>query len=358
MTANEPDLAVVIMAGGTGTRFWPVSTSSRPKQFLNLLGDRSLLQMSFDRIAELVPVERLLVLTGAAFVGLAREQLPQLPPANVIGEPVRRDTAAASCLGAVLCRHRFGNPVVITLTADHLIEPVQEFQRTLLSAARGARRSGALYTIAIEPTFPSTGYGYLERGRLVDDDDGVEHYELLSFQEKPDAETAGRYLAAGHYSWNSGMFVWTADSILAQMTVHLPGHVEALQRAATCDRTDDWPDALAEAFAELDPVSVDYGVMERAEAVRCVAAGFTWSDVGGWLALGDHLPRDDAGNRRRGRTVTSDASGNLVFCEDEGETVMLVGVDDLVVVRSGTSTLVVPRHRTEEIKMLVEKLED
>jgi mannose-1-phosphate guanylyltransferase len=358
MTGPRPDMVVVIMAGGIGTRFWPASTDRRPKQFLSLLGERSLLQLSADRVSGLVPADRTLVLTNRAFVPLVREQLPHLPAHNVIGEPLRRDTAAAVGLGAVLARHRFGNPVIVTLTADHLIEPVAELHRTLLSAARGAAASGALYTLGIAPSYPATAYGYLERGQRVHDDDGIEHFELERFVEKPDAATAASYLESGRFTWNSGMFVWTADAILAELGQHLPDLLEALHGAVVHDRTARWTQALADAFARIEPVSVDYGVMEKASKLRSVAASFAWSDVGGWLALTDHLPRDRHGNWHRGRTVAGEASGNLVFCEDPGETVMLAGVDDLIVVRAGDRTLVAHRDHAERVKVLVAKLEE
>lgn len=354
----EDNLVAVIMAGGVGTRFWPLSTAAKPKQFLYLLGDRSLLQKSFDRIANLIPTERILVLTNAAFVPLVKEQLPVIPPENVIGEPMRRDTAAAVGLGAALCRKRFGNPIIVTLTADHVIEPVDLFQRTLLSAVQMARESGALYTFGITPTYPATGYGYLELGERVALDDGIEHFRLLKFKEKPDYETAERYLASGKFYWNSGMFVWTAEAILRELQRHLPGHLDALTRACLADGTAQWETALMEGFRSLEAISVDYAVMEKAADVRCVASRFLWTDVGGWLALQQFLPADDDGNQYRGRLVTLDASRNIVFCDDPDEQVVLIGVKDLVVVHTGQKTLVVHKHHTEDIKKLLQQRED
>jgi len=351
------NLAVVIMAGGAGTRFWPVSTERRPKQFLQLFGDRTLLQLSYDRVAPLVPPERVLVLTNAAFVPLVREQLPQVPAANVIGEPLRRDTAAAVALAALICRRRFGDVTMAVLTADHLISPPELFRRTLLSAAGAAGAAAALYTFGIQPTYPATGYGYLQRGALVLDDDGVAHYQLRRFREKPDAETARQYVDSGEFYWNSGMFVWRVETILDELRAHLPDHLRHLEPAVAADGSDAWAEELRRAFAELKPISIDFGVMEKAARVRCVASTFEWSDVGGWLALEELLPRDGAGNVHRGQVRAHAASGNLVFCEDQDEMVALVGVSDLVVVRAGKRTLVVERGRTEEIKKLVQALE-
>ncbi len=356
MTSTTPNLAVVIMAGGAGTRFWPLSTETKPKQFLTLFGERSLLQLSYDRVASLVPPERVLVLTSARFTQLVREQLPELPAANVIGEPLRRDTAAAVALAALVCRERWGDVTMAVLTSDHLIRPVELFQRTLTSAAAGARE-GALYTFGIEPAFPATGYGYLQRGERVREEDGVAHYQLLGFREKPDAETARQYVESGSYYWNSGMFVWTTSAILAELRRQLPEHLEHLEPAAAALGRPDGDERLREAFEPLKPVSIDFGVMEHAASVRCVASAFEWSDVGGWLALEPFLAPDGAGNARRGELRAAASRGNLVFCEDPEEVVALVGVEDLIVVRAGRRTLVVPRSRTEEIKKLVASLE-
>jgi len=356
MTKRRHDLVVVIMAGGAGTRFWPLSTENIPKQFLNLFGDRTLFQKSYDRVCDLVSPDRIVVLTNRDFVSMVREQLPELPVENIIGEPMRRDTAAAVALAAVLCKKRFGNPVIATLTADHLIEPVSEFQKTLLSAVRKAAGGEVLYTFGISPSYPATGYGYLERGKQVAQDDGIEHFELLRFKEKPDLETAREYVKSGRFYWNSGMFVWRTDTILKELEAHLPTHTEVLSGVVSFDMTAEWEPALNEAFASLPRISVDFGVMEKASNVRCVESKFYWNDVGGWLALGSCVAEDRDRNCCLGQVVTLDATDNIVFCEDPREKVMLVGVKDLVIVRAREGMLVVHKDRTEDIKKLVEAM--
>ena len=354
---KNPRLVVMIMAGGAGTRFWPMSTEVRPKQFLSLFGERTLLQASYDRVAGLVPPEQVLVLTSVKFEDLVREQLPELPAENVVGEPMRRDTAAAVALGALLCRERFGNPIMAVLTSDHLIQPVEQFQSTLLSAARGAAASdGALYTIGILPTYPAEGFGYLHRGDLLEEEEGVQHFKLQQFKEKPDRITAERYLESGEYYWNSGMFIWSTSAILAELEKNLPDHIKHLEPAVAKSGGPSFTEALSAAFEPLRKISIDFGVMERAADVRCVGSTFDWSDVGGWLALEEHLEQDMQGNAYRGRLKIHGAKDNLVFCEDSSQVVALVGVDDLVVVRSGNVTLVTRRDQTEKIKKLVKKL--
>lgn len=355
MSGLEKDLVAVIMAGGMGTRFWPLSTPARPKQFITLFGDRSLLQMSFDRLRGLVPPERILVLTNAAHVAIAREQLPELPEGHIIGEPVRRDTAAAVALAAVLVRKRFGDSIILTLTADHLIEPTDVFQQDLVSAARQVAAGDVFYTFGIRPAYPATVYGYLETGAAVAADDGIEHFELRQFKEKPDLDTARRYVDSGRFLWNSGMFVWRASAILREIRTWLPGHSDALEPLGESDGTPQWQDALEKAFSAIRPVSIDYGVMEKTRTpLRCVSSRFSWSDVGGWLAVRDLLPSDPGQNAFRGRLKAIDAAGNLVFCEMPDETVALIGVEGLVVVRSGNRTLVARKEDVDRIRELSE----
>ncbi|MCZ7662110.1 MAG: sugar phosphate nucleotidyltransferase [Thermoleophilia bacterium] len=351
-------LVVLIMAGGAGTRFWPASTHSRPKQLLRLIGKRSLLQQSFDRARLLAAPERILVLTSEELVEAVRAQLPEVPGDNVVGEPLRRDTAAAVCLGALLCRRRFGDCVMAVLTADHRIEPGDDFARVLHSAARVVESDPVLYTVGIPPTYPATGFGYLKRGVLALDDDGLLHYELQGFREKPDAATAAAYVASGKYLWNSGMFVWRVSAILGEYDRHLPGHLEALAEATTVEVGSIGRQALRAAFEGLSAVSVDYAIMEKAARVRTVEATFSWCDLGGWLAMEEFLGDDGGGNRVRGRVAAVDSSGNLVFNEDDDELVALLGVKDLVVVRAGHRTLVADRSRVEDLKALVRRIED
>ena len=356
MNRADQNLVAVIMAGGMGTRFWPLSTEERPKQFIRLFDDRSLLQKSYDRIAGIVPDDRILVLTNDRFTHLVAEQLPDVPRRNIVGEPERKDTAAAVCLGVLMARKRFGNPVMVVLTADHLIEPVHLFQRTLLSAVRAARATGALYTFGIRPTYPAPGFGYLETGDKSAEDDGIEHFHLASFREKPDAETAGRYLASGRHLWNSGMFVWTAEAVFDELQRHLPEHVERLSAAVEAMETEAWEEALRAGFSALKRISIDFAVMEKARDVRCVSGAFSWKDVGGWLAVQEFLECDDDGNRVKGCVRLMDARDNLVFCDRPEESLALVGVSDLVVVRAGGRTLIAPKDRLEDVKRLVEAL--
>lgn len=351
------DLAVCILAGGAGTRFWPASTRARPKQLLPLKDGQSLLKAAYERVAPMVPNERILVLTSHDLVAACAAELEDLPQKNIIGEPMRRDTSAAVALAAAVCEHRFGDGVMAVLTADHIIEPAELFRADLVSAAKGAATSDALYTFGIPPTSAATGFGYLELGDDIASDDDVSHRQVQRFVEKPNKATAETYLAAGNYRWNSGMFCWRTQTIANNLDRHVPAHLEHLRPAVQAwDAGDD--DALARGFEPLEKISIDYAVMEKADDVRCVSARFNWSDVGGFVALADHLPRDASNNAHRGRLASIEANNNVVYAQDDGELIALIGVDDLVVVRSEGRTLVAPKARAEEIKALVAKLDD
>ena len=343
------DLYCVIMAGGAGTRFWPASTEETPKQLLTLVGDRSLLQMAVDRACAVVDAARVIIVTSAALADAVRAQVPELPVDNVVAEPCRRDTAAAVALAALLVRRRGGKQVAI-LTADHLIAPVGAFADAVRTAvAATVREPNAVVTFGIVPTFPSTGFGYVE---IESKGEGAR--PVLRFVEKPDAVTAAGYLATGRFLWNSGMFVFGVDAMITALRTHLPAHVEAL--SPVVDDNLAFADAFALAFQHLPKVSIDKGLMEKHSPVLCVPASFAWSDVGSFPALAEHLDQDDKGNAHRGVLHTLDARDNVVWSQDASEEVAIVGVEGLVVVRAGKRTLVMPKSRAEDVKKLVEAL--
>jgi len=346
------DLVAVIIAGGGGTRFWPLSTKEMPKQFLRLFGERTMLQQTFDRLHGLIPAERIIVVTNAQYVPLVWEQLPELPKTNVIGEPVGRDTAAAIGLAAVVCRRLYGDAAMLVLPADHVISPVSEFQRAVRAAAAALSEGSRLYTFGIPPTHPATGYGYLKVGPLVCRTGGVEHYRLEGFKEKPSLEIAHRYVSSGEYFWNSGMFVWSVETLIEEFETHLPDHARNLWPLEKAWGGRAWETRLADAFEGLPKISIDYGIMEKTAHAYMIKAPFAWSDVGGWSALRDFLLRDQAGNAVRGTVKAVDAQDNVIYCDDSNEVIALVGVHDLIVVRAGNRTLITHRDKAEEVKKL------
>ncbi len=357
------DLFCVIMAGGAGTRFWPASTEQKPKQLLTLVGERSLLQSSVDRALALVPADRIVIVTNATLADAVREQLPELPHENVIGEPSRRDTAAAVALATLWVRKKGGKHMAV-LTADHLISPVSGFVDAVKAALtastedpeRGVtplseiRDPSAIVTFGIVPTYPATGYGYIEVTSTAED----RAQPALRFVEKPDIKTASDYLTSGRFLWNSGMFVFGVDAMIGALAQHLPQHIELLAPVVEGGLKD--LAAFAAAFEKLPKTSIDKGVMEKHRTVLCVPARFSWSDVGSFPALADHLPHDASGNAHRGVVHALEAKDNVIWCEDADEEVAVVGLEGVVVVRAGKRTLVMPRSRAEDVKKLVENL--
>lgn len=340
---------VVIMAGGAGTRFWPLSTEERPKQFLALTSDRTLIQMSFDRVVGLTDLDRIFVLTSAIYVDLVREQLPELPSGNVVGEPCRRDTAAALAFAALLVEDRFPDQAMVVVTADQVIDPLEEFQRAILEAVKNCG-DGVLYTLGISPTYPATQYGYLEMGEPINGGE-LPHFKLRRFKEKPDLDTAREFLEQGAYYWNSGMFVWKTSDILEQYERHLPEHLATLRPVIQEPESA----AFDEAFARLQSISVDFAILEKAEQIQAVIPPIEWDDVGGWQAARRYLPEDAEGNRIRGSVTTFKSSRNTIFSEDPNEELLLLGVEDLVVVRSGGRTLVAHKSRLDDLKAALSK---
>ena len=347
-------IVVTIMAGGAGTRFWPLSTEERPKQFLSLVGERSLLQMSFDRVQGLVPPEQVMVLTNESYEELVAAQLPEIPRENIIGEPTRRDTAAAVALAALMTRQRFGEATMVMLTADHVISPLENFQQALLEAVEGCQKGG-LYTLGIRPNYPATGFGYLQMGEALPGG-ALPHFRVDRFKEKPTQEVAEVFLESGIYYWNSGMFVWRTDQILKEFELNLPAHVETLQPALANMGQEQGRIELLAAFEKLERISIDYAILEKATDVRAVIPDITWDDVGGWRAVAQYLSLDGKGNRLRGSVWSEEANHNVVFSEDPEEKVLLLGVEDLVVVRSGRRTLVAHRDRLDSLKLAVDHL--
>lgn len=347
---GRANAVAVIMAGGAGTRFWPLSTEQRPKQFLALTGPRTLLQMSFDRVVDLVGADHVLVLTSDAYVNLVAEQLPEIPLHNIVGEPCRRDTAAAVALAALLVRHRYGEVPMVVLTADQQISPLWEFHRSLREAMDHCG-DGTLYTLGIKPTYPATQFGYLEMGDSLALGE-LEHFSLRQFKEKPALDTARHFVESSNFYWNSGMFVWQVMDILAEFERHLPEHLALLQ--PVIDLVGEPP--FCDAFAQLQPISVDFAILEKASRIQAVIPRIEWDDVGGWLAVDSYLHRDAQGNANRGRVLGLESGGNTVFSEDQAEQVVLLGVSDLVVVRSGGRTLVAHKDRIDLIKEAVKAM--
>lgn len=349
-------LHAMIMAGGGGTRFWPRSRQKRPKQFLTLTGERSLLQQAFDRTEGQVSLERLWVITAGAHGPEVARQLPGLSPDRIVGEPCGRDTAACIALGAALIARQDPDAVMLAMPADHVIEPVQEFRRAARVAEQMAEEHPeALITFGIPPTFPSTGYGYIHRGPQTASRQGIGVYRVQAFREKPAADLAEQFLAAGDYYWNSGIFVWKTATILAALQKRQPPLHAAVQRIAAAWPTPERETVLRREYEALERLSIDYAVMEGASDVLAIQAPFRWDDVGSWLALERMHPQDAENN-----TVLAQHCGmktrDCLIVGDPAHLIATVGVDNLLIVQDGDVTLVADRRDESSVKQLVELL--
>jgi mannose-1-phosphate guanylyltransferase len=356
------EIYVLILAGGSGERFWPMSRKARPKQLLSLFGSQSLLEATVKRLEGFVPPQRLVILTNAEQEKALRDLGLPVPAENIVAEPAKRDTASAIALGVGWIAARDPHALMVVLPADHVIPDSAAFQKTLQVAAEAAEESGALVTLGIQPTWACPGFGYIELGApwtpsgetpaLQTDRGRV--FQVARFREKPDAELAEVFLRQGGFRWNAGMFVWTLEAIRRAFVAHAP---ELERFVESWPKQQDLADWLSNVFPRLPKISVDYAILEKADRVLVVEAGFDWDDVGSWTALARYLPGDAHGNAANCGLHALDAGGNLVF-SDEKTPVALLGVRDLIVVRTKDALLVCHRRDAERVKLLLPGLDE
>jgi mannose-1-phosphate guanylyltransferase len=339
----------IIMAGGGGTRLWPLSRQKTPKQSIKLLGDRTLYQIAVDRLLPLFPPDRILVVTNAAYAPGLQEQRPEIPPGNFIIEPEPRGTAPALGLAALAVRARDPRGVMACLTADHFMHNEPLFRQLLTAAAEVAGKDH-LVTLGIEPTFPSTGMGYIQRGNAIGEFGGFGVFRVRRFKEKPKLPDAQAMLADGLHSWNSGMFIWKAERLMAEFARQMPDFHSQLQHIQR------EPATLSAVWAHVPNVTIDYGIMEAAENVAVIPAGdLGWDDVGSWEAVLDVLPHDEAGNVVVGTELLGlDTHGTLIHAGNgHHKLVAMIGVRDLVVVDTGDVLFICPREKSQDVRSIV-----
>lgn len=345
---------VAILAGGSGTRLWPLSRSARPKQLLPLLGDRSLIQATVDRVAPLVPFDRILVITEASHAGDLRAQLPELPPENVIVEPMRRGTAAAVGLAATIIAHRDSDASMASLHSDHAVADPTEFRRSLAAAFALAESDDWLVTLGVRPSSPHVGMGYIEVGPEIGTYDGRVAHQAIRFVEKPNPVVAADFVAQG-YLWNPGYFLWRVSVILGEFARLLPGMYAALADVSEALGTLNEVTVLRDAYQRIQSETIDFGIMERAKKVATIPSELGWTDIGSWRELFQIAPKDDAGNVVRGDHLGIDTRRTLVY--SSGRPVFTVGVEDLMIVDAGDAVLVCRPDQAERVKELVERLQ-
>jgi mannose-1-phosphate guanylyltransferase len=348
----------MIMAGGGGTRLWPLSRSDRPKQMLKLAGDRTMFQVAVDRLLGLFPADNILVVTSDFQAEIFREETPEIPRENFIIEPEGRDTAAAIGLASIVLEQRDPQAIMAVVTADHFIEREGRFLH-VLRAAEQVAAEGYLVTLGIQPTFPSTGFGYIQQGSYLGTYENIVVFKALSFKEKPDTETAEKFLEAEDHSWNSGMFIWQIPQVLGEFERQMPRLYKSLSKIGAAYRTEEYDKVLRQEWKKLDKVSIDFGIMEAAEKVAVIPArGLGWSDVGSWNAVFDALPHDADGNVFNVQYhISEDTRNSLVFTNGLSDRLIVtIGVEDLIVVDTGDVILVCDKDHAQKVKTIVNRL--
>ena len=342
----------LIMAGGRGERFWPESRADMPKQFLCLTGEgKSMIQLTVERIRTLVDIEDIFIATNENYRAKVREQLPELPAENILCEPIGRNTAPCIGLGAEYIAHKYGDALMFVLPSDHLIKYTAIFCQTLEDACDVAENDDSLVTLGITPDEPETGYGYI---KFMPDRVKGRAYAVERFVEKPDLETAKSYLASHEYLWNSGMFIWRVSSILSSMKAFLPEMHSGLERIGAAIGTPEEKSVLEKEFQAFKPISIDYGVMEKAKNIYCLAGNFGWDDVGSWLAVGRIRKTNEYGNVITGNVITINTRSSIIQGKDK--LIAAVGLKDIVVVDTEDAILICDKDSTGDIKKVLENL--
>ncbi len=337
----------VIMAGGSGTRFWPYSRHNRPKQLLKIVGETSMLQMTVDRLKKLNAVQDIFIVTRQDLAEIIKQEISGVKPENIIIEPSGKNTAPCIGLSALKIAKLQENAVMGVFPADHLIVGHKQFEKAITSAKHIALKKNTLVTIGLKPTFPSTGYGYIQYDPNSDSDH-LDAYKVKVFAEKPHLSLAEKFIESGDFLWNSGMFIWSVDTFFKNLQSHMPDLFHHLKEIdILIDNGKDFKDV----WGEIKPESIDYGIMEKAKDVYLIKAKFEWSDLGSWNTVYDHTIKNDEGNAIRGDGIV--LSGENNFIQSEGRLTTVVGLDNIVVVNTEDATLVIPKDRVEDVKDLV-----
>ncbi len=347
-------ITAVIMAGGRGERFWPKSRIDRPKQFLSLTSDgETMIQKTIKRITPLVNIEDIFIVTNKNYIGMVQEQLPELPAENILAEPAARNTAPCIGLAAGVIRKKYcDDAVMLVLPSDHLIKFNAMFINTLKQAITVAEKGNNLVTIGVTPTYPETGYGYINFSNSGTGFAGA--YDVVRFVEKPNVELAKEYVNSGEYLWNSGMFVWKVSSILNNICTFLPAMYEGLEKINDKYGTEDFDTVLEEIFPQLESKSIDYGIMEHAKDIYTIPGNFGWDDVGSWLALERINPTNEFGNMVEGDVISIDTRRSTII--GGNKLIATVGIEDIVIVDTEDALLICSKDSTQDIKKVIENL--
>jgi mannose-1-phosphate guanylyltransferase len=352
----NPNHYVAIMAGGVGSRFWPASREAKPKQFLDILGiGKSLLQMTYDRFLPLIPKENIFIVTNEMYCDLVKEQLPDITNNQILAEPSRNNTAPCLAYTAFKLKGLNPNAIFVVASSDHLILNEGAFLENISMGLEFSEANNALLTLAIKPTSPNTGYGYVQFNRNDANNDGI--FKVKSFTEKPNLETAREFLAAGNYLWNAGIFIWSVKSLLKAYKNLAPDIYDLLQQGETAYNTEGEQKFVNEFYPKTANISVDFAIMEKADNVYTIPGTFTWSDLGAWNALYGESTKDESGNVLLGEQIlASELTNCLVRVDNPEKLVVLRGLDEFIVVDDANALLIYPKSKEQEIKQVTETL--
>jgi mannose-1-phosphate guanylyltransferase len=361
MSVHLEHVFAVILAGGSGTRLWPKSRDNSPKQFLRLGGERTMLQVTYDRIAPMIPAERIIIVTNALYTEEVKRELPQIPAANIIAEPAKRDTAMAMALGAVVAQHLDPQAVVMNIASDHVLKDEDEYRSVMAAAVKYVQDGQHLLAIGITPTGPNVNFGYIQSGEVVSETMGRPVHVVKRFKEKPDLATAEQFLAAGSYYWNACMFTWTPSALLAAFKQYQPEMLVKIEKIQAAIGQSNWADVLATEYAAAPKIAIDVAIAEKVDNLVIIAGDFGWDDVGLWSTVYDLgqknenesvVVRESADNAQ---VVELDSHNNLI--NTNGRLIAAIGLQDMVIIDSKDVLLVLPRDRAADVKKIVAELQ-
>jgi mannose-1-phosphate guanylyltransferase len=354
MTRKNKPLYAVIMAGGSGTRLWPRSRKKKPKQLLDIVSSKTMIQETVERLDSLVDVDNTMVVVGELHFKDIDQQLVHIPTENIIVEPSGKNTAPCIGLAAIHIKARDEDAVMVVLPSDHLIRNTNRFRKIIRAAAAAAQQEESLVTIGIEPTFPETGYGYIQIGKKELSIRSEDVFKVVAFTEKPTGAMAKKFLKAGNYLWNSGMFVWNVKTILNQIEKHLPDLHDGLMKIEAALGKSNEQKVLERVYDSLEPESIDFGVMEKSKKVLLLKGDFGWNDIGSWAAMEQLWPKDKDGNFLNADVVSIESSGNIIHSTKK--LVAVIGLQDIVIIETEDALLVCPKERAPDVRRAVEEL--
>ncbi|AOZ93296.1 mannose-1-phosphate guanylyltransferase [Paenibacillus crassostreae] len=347
-------ITCVIMAGGKGERFWPKSRTNLPKQFLNISGNKSMIQQSIARLEKLVDISQIFIVTNELYAELIKAQIPHLPLANIIIEPVGRNTAPCIGLASIIIEERFPDSTMIVIPSDHIIENEEGFIQILETAVEVAQDNSNLVTLGIQPTYPETGYGYIESSDQFELINQLSVHKVSKFVEKPNLETAQSYLESGNFFWNSGIFVWKVETIRSYIKDLMPEMHDILETMKTVFESKDRDAIIRSEFIKMPDQSIDYGIMEKVSNIYVIPCVFGWDDVGSWTALERINELDENGNVIKGNILNLDTKRCII--ESNGKLIATLGIEDLIIVDTEDVTLICTKDKAQEVKLLLKEL--